>query len=48
VDLLVGDASRAFKALGWKAKTTLEELVEIMMTYDLKETEKKLKYGIDC
>jgi len=36
VDLLVGDASKAKKAFGWEAKTTLEELVSIMMKDELK------------
>ncbi len=36
VDLLWGDASKAEKELGWKAKTTLKELVKIMVQYDLK------------
>lgn len=35
VDLLLGDAKKAEKELGWKAKTTLEELVRIMVQYDL-------------
>lgn len=35
VDLLLGDARKAEAELGWKAKTTLEELVRIMMRYDL-------------
>jgi GDPmannose 4,6-dehydratase len=36
VDLLLGDASKAERELGWKAKTDLQELVRIMMRYDLK------------
>ena len=36
VDTLVGDASKAKKKLGWEAKTTLEELVNIMMKNELK------------
>ncbi|MBL4941081.1 MAG: GDP-mannose 4,6-dehydratase [Colwellia sp.] len=36
VELLWGDASKAEKELGWKAKTTLKELVKIMVEYDLK------------
>ncbi len=34
VDLLVGDASKIKEVLGWEAKTTLEELVTIMMTHE--------------
>ncbi len=36
VDLLWGDASKAEKVLGWKAKTSVKELVNIMVQYDLK------------
>lgn len=36
VELLQGDASLAEKELGWKAKTTLKELVHMMVQYDLK------------
>lgn len=36
VELLWGDASKAEKDLGWKAKTSLRELVKIMVQYDLK------------
>lgn len=36
VDLLWGDASLAKKELGWEAKTSLKELVKIMVQYDLK------------
>ncbi|MCF7799652.1 GDP-mannose 4,6-dehydratase [Candidatus Babeliales bacterium] len=43
VDLLIGDSSKAEKELGWKAKTTLTELVKIMLDYDLKQVENKLK-----
>jgi len=34
VDLLIGDASKAKAKLGWEAKTSLEELVEIMIQSD--------------
>ena len=40
VDSLVGDASKAYKELGWKAKTTFFELVTEMVMADLKEAEK--------
>lgn len=36
VDLLIGDSSKAQKALGWKPKMSFEELVKLMMKYDLK------------
>ncbi len=42
VDYLIGDASKAKKILGWKPKTSFNELVEIMVKADL-ETEKKEK-----
>ena len=35
VDLLHGDSTYAQKKLGWRPKTSLEELVEIMVEYDL-------------
>jgi GDPmannose 4,6-dehydratase len=34
VDLLIGDASKAKKILGWEPKTTFAELVRIMVTAD--------------
>ncbi|MBN1639200.1 MAG: GDP-mannose 4,6-dehydratase [Ignavibacteriales bacterium] len=37
VDLLVGDASKAQKLLGWKAKTKFKELVGIMIDADLRK-----------
>ena len=36
VDLLWGDPSKAIAKLGWKTKTTIKELVRIMVQYDLK------------
>lgn len=35
VDLLIGDASKAFKILGWKPKYTLPQLVKEMVQSDL-------------
>jgi len=35
VDLLIGDASKAEKILGWKAKTKFEELVKLMIKSDM-------------
>jgi GDPmannose 4,6-dehydratase len=43
VDLLVGDASKARGQLGWKPKTTFEELVNLMVDADLALLEGKLK-----
>ena len=36
VDLLVGDASKAKKKLGWSPKITVEELVKEMVASDIK------------
>ena len=36
VDVLKGDATKALKVLGWKPKTSLKKLVQIMVDYDLK------------
>lgn len=46
VDLLVGDASKAREKLGWKPTFTLEQLVDDMVTADLKLFEKD-KYLMD-
>jgi len=35
VDLLIGDATKAKEILGWQAKTTLEELCEMMVKEDI-------------
>ena len=37
VDLLIGDASKAEKTLGWKAKTKFEELVKLMIKSDMEK-----------
>ena len=39
VDCLRGDASKAKGMLGWQARTSLEELVRIMVAYDLQHDE---------
>ena len=39
VDILLGDASKAQKILGWQPKVELEELVQMMVESDLKEAE---------
>jgi GDPmannose 4,6-dehydratase len=41
VELLVGDASKAKELLGWEAQTDLEELIAIMMRYDLADAKYK-------
>ena len=35
VELLIGDASRAKKVLGWEAKTKFQELARLMVDADL-------------
>jgi len=40
VDLLVGDASKAKKVLGWQPKTSFKQMVEIMVKAELKREEK--------
>lgn len=37
VDLLIGDSSKAQRELGWKPKTTLHELVRMMVASDVKK-----------
>ena len=41
VELLIGDASKAKDILGWEAKTSLDELVKIMVNSDLKKVIEK-------
>jgi GDPmannose 4,6-dehydratase len=43
VDLLVGDASKAHEKLGWKPKTTFEELVRLMVEADVDLLEGRLR-----
>src|SRR6267378_1275966 len=40
VDSLVGDPARAKDKLGWRAKTSFEQLVEEMVQHDLREAER--------
>ena len=40
VDLLVGDASKAKRELGWRPKTTFEQLVAMMVKSDLAQEAK--------
>jgi len=39
VELLIGDASKAQRELGWKPRTSLEELCELMVAADLRRNE---------
>jgi GDPmannose 4,6-dehydratase len=37
VDLLIGDATKAHRVLGWTPSVTFKELVELMVDADLRE-----------
>jgi len=39
VDLLIGDATKAQRELGWKAETSLEQLCQMMVDADLRRNE---------
>ena len=41
VDQLLGDATKAFNKLGWEPKTSLEDLIEEMITFDSNEAQKE-------
>ncbi len=43
VDVLLGDASKAKKKLGWKAKTTFKQLVKLMVEADFQKEAKDSK-----
>lgn len=43
VDLLLGDASKAKKKLGWKPKTNFKELVKLMVKTDFEKEKQNLK-----
>lgn len=47
VDVLIGDASKAKKKLGWEPKTTFKELVRIMVDADVEDLRKKLDGQFD-
>ena len=44
VELLIGDAEKAAKKLGWTPKTTLETLCETMVTADLRRQERGVSF----
>jgi GDPmannose 4,6-dehydratase len=46
VDLLIGDATKAKKQLGWEPKVKFKELVKIMVDADCQQLERQLK-GLD-
>ena len=41
VDYLLGDSTKARKKLGWESKTTIDELVTMMVKQDLREVERE-------
>ncbi len=43
VDLLIGDASKAHKVLGWKPRVGFSDLVRMMYESDLQEERAKQK-----
>jgi GDPmannose 4,6-dehydratase len=47
VDLLIGDASKAKKQLGWEPKVTFEELVDIMVDADVAELKHKMSGKVE-
>jgi len=44
VELLIGDAGKAERELGWKPKTTLEELCAMMVREDIRRVERGVSY----
>jgi GDPmannose 4,6-dehydratase len=45
VDFLLGDASKAARRLGWRPRTTFQELVRLMMDSDLELAEREKRAG---
>jgi len=43
VDLLIGDATKAYEKLGWKPKYKLDELINEMVLQDLKNEQRNVK-----
>ena len=46
VDMLLGDSAKAREKLGWKPKTSFDELVKMMVASDM-ETTRRLVEGVD-
>jgi GDPmannose 4,6-dehydratase len=42
VDILIGDASKASRQLGWKPRVQLQELIDMMVDADLQHAEREL------
>ncbi len=47
VNTLCGDATKARDELGWKPKTSFQELVHMMVDTDMQRVERELKWGKD-
>jgi GDPmannose 4,6-dehydratase len=47
VDALVGDASKAERELGWKAKVDTEQLARIMVDADIEALKHEGRHWID-
>jgi len=45
VDYLLGDPSKATKALGWKPRTSFKELVRLMMESDMELARREQRAG---
>jgi GDPmannose 4,6-dehydratase len=45
VDLLVGDASKARRELGWEPTVSFEELVAMMVDADVAKLEEAIRFG---
>jgi GDPmannose 4,6-dehydratase len=44
VELLIGDAGKAERELGWRPKTTLEELCAMMVKEDIRRVERGVSF----
>jgi len=44
VELLIGSSEKAYKALGWKAETCLEQLCQMMVQADLRRNERGISF----
>jgi GDPmannose 4,6-dehydratase len=41
VELLIGNPEKAERVLGWKAKTTFQDLVRVMVTADFEKVKRR-------
>ena len=51
VDVLLGDAARAHKALNWEPKVSFDQLIDMMVAADLEAAEKEktlVEAGFTC